>query len=140
MKKKILVSACLLGTNCRYKGDSCKNEKVLALEKEYDIIPICPEVLGGLSTPRDPAERLNGKVVSSAGKDVTMEYQKGANIALETARLNNVEFCVLKAKSPSCGKGIIYDGTFTGGKVEGNGVAAELLIKNGFKVLTEDEL
>lgn len=138
--KKILVSACLFGENCRYKGDNQKNDKVLALAKDYELIPVCPEQMGGLSTPRNPAERVGDKIISSAGDDVTKEYLSGAEKALEIAKLNNVEFCVFKANSPSCGKGVIYDGTFTGVKTNGNGVTAELLIKNGFKVLTEDEI
>ncbi len=140
MKNKILVSACLLGINCRYKGDNCKNDKVIALEKEYEIIAVCPEQMGGLDTPRNPAERVGDKIISSTGDDVTSEYKKGAEYALKLAKENNVEFCVFKANSPSCGKGVIYDGTFTGGKVSGNGVTAELLQMNGFKVLTENEL
>lgn len=139
-KKNILVSACLIGKDCRYKGDNCKCDKLLELESKYNLIPVCPEQLGGLSTPRDPAERVKDKVISSKGKDVTAEYNKGAEIALETARANNVEFCVLKSRSPSCGKGVIYDGTFTGGKIAGNGVTTDLLIKNGYRVLTEEDL
>ncbi len=138
--RKILVSACLFGNDCRYKGDNCKNEKLLELGKKYELIPVCPEQLGGLSTPRNPAERVGDKVISSVGDDVTKEYKKGAEIALAFAKENDVEFCVLKAKSPSCGKGIIYDGTFSGGKVAGNGVTTQLLEANGFKVYTEDEI
>lgn len=137
---KILVSKCLLGYNCRYKGDGCLSEKVAALAKDYELIPVCPEQEGGLSTPRNPAERVGNKIISSAGVDVTKEYTKGANIALELAKQNNIEFAVLKANSPSCGKGIIYDGTFSGNKVPGNGVTAELLMKNGFRVITENDL
>lgn len=137
---KILVSKCLLGYNCRYKGDGCLHEKVAALAKDNELIPVCPEQEGGLSTPRNPAERVNDKIISSAGVDVTKEYMKGANIALALAKENKVDFAVLKANSPSCGKGIIYDGTFTGNKIPGNGVTAELLMNNGFKVLTENDL
>ncbi len=138
--KKILVSACLFGNNCRYKGDNCKNEKVLALGKEYELIPICPEQMGGLSTPRNPAERVGDKIISSAGVDVSKEYRAGAELALKLAKENDVEFCVLKANSPSCGKGTIYDGTFSGGKINGNGVTTELLEANGFKVYTENDI
>lgn len=138
--KKILVSACLFGNNCRYKGDNCKNEKVLALGKEYELIPICPEQMGGLSTPRNPAERVGDKIISSAGVDVSKEYRAGAELALKLAKENDVEFCVLKANSPSCGKGTIYDGTFSGEKINGNGVTTELLEANGFKVYTENDI
>ena len=117
--KKILVSACLYGNVCRYKGDSCFNEKVSALGQDNVLIPVCPEQLGG---------------------DVTGEYTRGAKFAVEIAKANNVDFCVMKANSPSCGKGVIYDGTFTGGKTSGNGLTTEMLLKEGFKVFTEDEI
>ena len=137
---KILVSKCLLGYNCRYKGDNCINSKVLELAKENEIIGVCPEVEGGLPTPRDPSERVADRVFSKAGKDVTQEYEKGAEIALKLAQDNNVDLVIFKAKSPSCGCGIIYDGTFSGNKIPGNGVATELLLKNGFRVITEENL
>lgn len=137
---KILVSKCLLGINCRYKGDNCFNEKIAALAKDNELIGVCPEVEGGLSTPRNPSEIVNDKVISSAGKDVTAEYKKGAEIALKLAQDNKVDLVIFKAKSPSCGKGLIYDGTFTGNKIPGNGIAAQLLIDNGFKVITEEDL
>lgn len=137
---KILVSRCLLGENCRYKGDNCKNQKVLALGKEHELIGVCPEVDGGLSTPRLPAERVGDKVVASDGRDVTKEYLLGANLALQKAKENCVDFCVFKAKSPSCGCGLIYDGTFGGRLVEGNGVTSELFLKNGYTVKTEETL
>ena len=137
---KILVSKCLLGENCRYKGDNCKSDKVLAYLEGHEIIPICPEQAGGLPTPRDPGERVGNKVISNKGKDITAEYQKGAEIALKLAQDNKVDLVIFKAKSPSCGKGLIYDGTFTGNKIPGNGVAAELLLANGFKVITDEEI
>lgn len=138
--KKILVSACLLGENCRYKGDNCKNDKVLALLKDAELIPVCPEALGGLPTPRLPGEIVGDKVLSSNGDDVTEQYARGAQIALDIAKKNAVSACVLKANSPSCGKGRIYDGTFSGTKTEGNGITARLLLAEGFKVITEEEL
>ena len=137
---KILVSKCLLGENCRYKGDNCKSDKVLAYLEGHEIIPICPEQAGGLPTPRDPSEIVGDKVISKAGKDVTYEYKKGASIALKLAQENNVDLVLFKAKSPSCGSGLIYDGTFSGNKIPGNGIAADLLIKNGFKVISEEDL
>ena len=137
---KILVSRCLLGDNCRYKGDNCKSDKVLAYCEGHEIIPVCPEVAGGLPTPRDPGERVGNKVISNKGKDITAEYQKGAEIALKLAQDNKVDLVIFKAKSPSCGCGLIYDGTFSGNKIPGNGVAAELLLKNGFKVITEEDI
>ena len=137
---KILVSRCLLGENCRYKGDTCRNEKVLALKGEHELIGVCPEVMGGLSTPRAPSERVGDKVLSSEGKDVTENYRAGAEAALEIAKREKVDYCIFKAKSPSCGCGRIYDGTFSGKLVEGNGVTSELLLKNGFCVKTEETL
>ena len=136
----ILASSCLLGLECRYKGDGKKCEKLVELGKDNTIIGVCPEQMGGLSTPRNPAEIVGNKVISSAGKDVTFEYTKGAESALALAKLAHVDFAVLKANSPSCGKGLIYDGTFTGNKVEGNGVTVDLLEANGIPVFTEDEL
>lgn len=138
--KKILVSACLFGNNCRYKGDNCLSEKLLDLGKDNVLIPVCPEQLGGLPTPRHPAERVGEKIISDIGVDVTEEYNRGANLAVEIAKANAVDYCVLKANSPSCGKGVIYDGTFTGGKREGNGVTVDKLLAEGFTVVTENEL
>ncbi len=135
----ILVSSCLLGCNCRYKGDGCRNERVLKLKDKHILIPVCPEQMGGLETPRNPSERVNDKVLSNAGRDVTEQFRKGAETALFLAQLNRVDFAVFKANSPSCGKGIIYDGTFTGGKKEGNGMTTDLLLENGIPVYTEDE-
>lgn len=136
----ILVSSCLLGCACRYKGDDCKNERILALTKEHVLLGVCPEQMGGLETPRAPSEIVGDKVMSNAGRDVTAEYRKGAEAALYLAQLNRADFAILKAKSPSCGKGLIYDGTFSGSKVPGNGVTAALLLENGIPVYTEEEL
>ena len=113
----ILASSCLLGCECRYKGDGCKCDALIKLAESNTIIGVCPEQMGGLPTPRDPAERQGDKVISCAGKDVTKAYTKGAETALYFAKLNHVDFAVMKAKSPSCGKGLIYDGTFTGNKI-----------------------
>lgn len=137
---KIIVSGCLFGCDCRYKGDNCKCEELLALADEHILIPVCPEQMGGLSTPRDPAEIVGDKVISNHGKDVTYEYTKGAETALHVAKVNNADAVVLKANSPSCGKGIIYDGTFTGNKIEGNGIAAKMFLDAGFSVFTENEI
>lgn len=138
--KKILVSACLFGNDCRYKGDNCYNKKIAELSKKAILIPVCPEQLGGLSTPRNPAERVNDRIISNSGVDVTVEYTRGADLTVEIAKANSVDYCVLKSNSPSCGKGIIYDGSFTGKKTYGNGLTAEKLLKEGFIVLTEDEI
>ncbi len=137
---KIIVSACLLGCDCRYKGDNCKNERIINLSKEHTIIPVCPEQMGGLSTPRDPSEIVGDQFISNKGKDVTKEYTKGAHMALNIAKLNNAKIAILKYKSPSCSKGMIYDGTFSGRLIKGNGITADLFIKNGIDVYTEDEI
>lgn len=138
--EKILVSRCLLGENCTYRGDSNFCEKALALSEKYELIPVCPEEDGGLPTPRDPSERAGDKVISKTGKDVTAEFEKGAEIALKIALENGVKLAVMKARSPSCGSGVIYDGTFTGTKINGDGVAAEALKKHGIQVITEEEI
>lgn len=135
----ILISACLLGGKCRYDGKD-KNKIDLSVLEGYNLFPICPEVDGGLSVPRPPAERVGPYIINNEGKDVTAEYTRGAEIALKTALENNCKIAILKAKSPSCGKGQIYDGTFSRTLVDGNGVTAELLQKNGITVYTEYEI
>ncbi len=136
----VLVSACLLGLRCRYNAEPVANERVLALAKTHTLIPVCPEQLGGLSTPRPPAERLGERVVSNNGTDVTSAFFRGAEETLLLARILGCKTAILKARSPSCGHGRIYDGSFTGKLIPGSGVTAELLAKNGIRVYTEDEL
>ena len=138
--EKILVSACLLGINCKYDGNNNKNDKVLEYIKDKEVIPICPEIMGGLSTPRIPSEILNDKVVDSEGLDVTDNFKKGANEVLYLAKLFNVKKAILKAKSPSCGVGEIYDGTFTHTKISGDGMTTRLLKENNIEVITELDL
>ena len=140
MKEKILVSACLLGIDCKYSGGNNLNEKVLEYIKDYEVIPVCPEIMGGLSTPRPPSERIGDKVLNNQGTNVTNEYTKGALETLKLAKLFNVKKALLKAKSPSCGKGKVYDGTFTSTLIEGNGVTVDLLESNGIEVISEQEL
>jgi len=136
----VLVSACLLGLRCRYNAEPVANERVLALAKTHTLIPVCPEQLGGLSTPRPPAERLGERVVSNDGTDVTSAFVRGAEETLLLARTLGCKTAILKARSPSCGHGRIYDGLFSGTLIPGSGVTAELLAKNGIRVFTEDEL
>ena len=136
----ILVSACLLGEACRYDGKSKGDERVIALSKEHNLIPVCPERDGGLSIPRDPCERIGDKVLTKEGKDCTKEYRKGAEIALDLRKKHSCKYAVLKLNSPSCGCRGIYDGSFTRNLIENKkGVAAELLSENGIVVLGEDE-
>ena len=140
--KTLLISRCLLGDNCRYDGKSkpLPDETLQALRERYELIPVCPEVLGGLPTPRTPSERQGSRVVMKTGADVTEEYRRGAEAALQAAQENQVCAAVLKERSPSCGKGKIYDGTFTGTLTEDNGVTAEMLIDAGFAVYGESEI
>jgi len=140
MKEKILVSACLLGVDCKYNGGNNYNDKVIEYLKDKEVIPICPEIMGGLSTPRPPSERVEDKVINNQNIDVTQEYTKGAEQSLKLAKLFNVKKALLKAKSPSCGNGKIYDGTFTGTLIEGKGLTTELLETNDIKVITEQDL
>ena len=137
--ENLLISACLLGFECKYSGGSNKlsDEEIALLKKEYRLIPVCPETAGGLPVPRDPSERLGDKVVSSKGKDVTAEFVKGAETALYLARRYGCKKALLKRNSPSCGGEYIYDGTFSGVLVPGEGVAAELLRREGLEILGE---
>ena len=137
---RLLVSACLLGVMCRYDGQSRPDEKVLALLKNHVLVPVCPEQLGGLSTPRCPCEIQGDRVMSRDGDDRTAEYEKGAQEALRLCRLFSCEAAVLKAKSPSCGLGCVYDGTFSGTLRPGDGVTAGLLKNSGVPVYTEKNL
>ena len=140
MKKNILVSACLLGTACRYDGKSKPCERVIALSNTYNLIPICPEVMGGLPTPRVPSEICGDRVMMKDGRDVTENYNRGAKQALEIARENECTIAILKEKSPSCGSGLIHNGLFDGGLVTGDGITTRLLKKEGIRVLGESEI
>ncbi|MBN2067283.1 MAG: DUF523 domain-containing protein [Candidatus Diapherotrites archaeon] len=135
-----LVSACLAGFNVRHDAGNKANKKVMELVKRGEAIPICPEQIAGFSTPREAREIKEGRVLTKTGEDVTGQLQKGAEKVLQMAKELGVKEVIFKAKSPSCGKGKVYDGTFSGKLVEGNGIATELLLKNGVKVLTEGEL
>lgn len=138
----ILVSHCFLGEPCRYDGASRLDKMVLELHRAgHNLIPVCPEVLGGLDVPRSPAElQPDGRVLTRDGQDVTAQYQAGAERTLELARENGCTLAILKARSPSCGCGEVYDGTFTGSVTPGWGVAARLLRDNGVEVMDEEHL
>ena len=136
----ILVSACLLGVNCKYNGNNNYNEDVLKLKKYFNIIPVCPEVFGGLPTPRTPSEICGDRVVSKDGVDVTTAFTDGAEKTLYIAREKNCPAALLKERSPSCGCGKIYDGSFTSNLVDGNGITAELLINNDICVFGEGQI
>lgn len=135
--ENILVSACLLGVSCRYDGKSKPNENVTALKDRYNIIPVCPEIMGGLPTPRTASEIQGSQVVMGDGTNVTKEYRKGAEEVLRLCRLFGCKRAVLKEKSPSCGCGKVYDGTFSGKLIDGNGITAKLLMENGIEVFGE---
>ena len=135
----ILVSACLLGCPCRYDGTAKADPRVLALMERHTLIPVCPEQLRGLPTPRLPSERREGGVFDRGGKDVTVQYRQGAEEVLRLARLYGCTHAVLKERSPSCGSGQIYNGSFSHVLVPGSGVAAELLAQNGITVLGESQ-
>lgn len=135
-KEKILVSSCLLGLNCKYDGGNNYSNEIDEFLKDYDVIPICPEIMGGLPTPRIASERLGDKVITKDGKDVTEQYKKGAEETLFLAKKYDVKKALLKLRSPSCGSEKIYDGTFTHTVIDGDGVTAELLKNNGIEIIT----
>lgn len=136
----ILISACLMGINCRYNGKSEMIKELEELKAKYNLIPICPEIYGGLKTPRNPAERVEDKVLTNNGEDVTENYVKGAKEILKLAKFYNCKYAILKERSPSCGFGRIYDGTFSKTTKDGNGVTADLLAKNGVKIIGESKI
>jgi uncharacterized protein YbbK (DUF523 family) len=133
--ENILISSCLMGLYCRYNGELVQVKNIKALMNKYHLIPICPEIMGGMGTPRNPSERKGSKVFDSSGKDVTEYFEMGASETLKLAKLYNCKYAILKERSPSCGYGKIYDGNFTGKLIIGNGVTADLLSANGIKVL-----
>ena len=136
---KILISACLLGACCRYDGASKAHPLAALLAERHTLVPVCPEQLGGLPTPRPPAERRGGRVVTQSG-DVTEQYLRGAEETLELCKLLGCEAAVLKERSPSCGRGQVYDGTFSGTLTAGDGVTAELLAAHGILVYGESQI
>jgi len=145
----ILVSSCLAGLEVRYNGTHCLDLKISQLIEEHKAIPVCPELLGGFSTPREPAEIIGGngedvldgkaKVIERSGRDVTELYIKGAYTTLKKAIDNNASVVVLKEYSPSCGSSLIYNGEFIGKKIAGNGVTTALLLRNGIRVISEEQ-
>lgn len=137
---KILVSACLLGTNCKYNGGNNLNQSVLVFIEGHEVIGICPEQLGGLSTPRLPAEIVDGVVTNKEGVSVDNEFRKGAQEALAVALENKVDLAILQSRSPSCGVKEIYDGSFSGKKIKGQGVFAKLLSARGIKVIDAEDV
>ena len=136
-----MVSACIVGISCRYDGKNTLDDKLLELLREGKAIPLCPELLGGLPTPRESCEIVTAedgtrRVMGRSGADFTNAYREGARKTLEICKIANIKKAILQDRSPSCGYGRIYDGTHTGGFAEGNGITADLLIKNGIEVFT----
>jgi uncharacterized protein YbbK (DUF523 family) len=146
----VLISACLLGVDCKYNGGNNQTKLCFEELKDVTFIPVCPEQLGGLSTPRLPSEIIDGdgndvldgkaRVLNNKGEDVTRHFSKGAEETLRLAKLYNCEAAVLKQRSPSCGSSLIYDGSFKGKIKDGDGVTAALLKRNGIKVYSEENL
>ena len=137
---KVGVSACLVGKNTKYDGGNNYNKYVMEFLKDKDVILICPEVFGGLPTPRIPSEQINDKVINSKNEDVTKQFNDGALISLKKLQEENVTVLILKERSPSCGYKKIYDGTFSKTIIDGNGVFASLTLKNGFTIYTESDI
>ncbi len=139
-KPKILISSCLLGLPARYNGERQAHPMIEALEEKYELIAVCPETLGGLEIPRPPAELIRRRVVDREGRDVTYEYETGAQRVLDIAKGLSIRTALLKERSPSCGHSWIHDGTFTGGMVEGDGICARLLMENGIRIFGESQI
>ncbi len=136
---KIIVSACLAGLNCRYDGAAKPCEKVMALVAEGRAVPVCPEQMGGLPTPRQSSERVGERVLRKDGVDVTAEFIRGAEESLKLTKMIDATEAILKSKSPSCGSNLIYDGTFSGTLIPGDGIFTAMCKANGITVKTEDE-
>ena len=137
---KIMISACLTGENCKYNGGNNRNEKVMRLMTENEVLTVCPEQMGGLPTPRVPSEIIEGVVTARDGRIVDSQFRAGAAKCLEIARNEQPDLIVLQSRSPSCGVRQRYDGTFTGTLTDGAGVTAQLLLENGFRCMDVEDL
>ena len=137
---KIMVSACLLGENCKYDGGNNRNEALLRALAGHQVIPVCPEVAGGLPVPRIPVEMVGGRAVNRNGEEVEEAFRRGAEKTLEIAEREQPDLIILQSRSPSCGVNEIYDGTFTGRKIPGHGVFAAMALRAGFKVIDSEDL
>lgn len=137
---KILISACLLGENCKYSGGNNRNPRVLRFVQGHELVPVCPEVLGGLPTPRPPAEIVEGRVCNCAGQCVDEAFRLGAQRALQAALDAGASLAILQSRSPSCGVKQIYDGSFRGRLIAGQGVFAKLLTEQGFSVIDAEDV
>lgn len=139
---KLLISACLLGISCRYDGKTMglDADRIRELNTKFELVPVCPEVFGGLATPRKPCELCGGQVLTEDGDNLTPSYVHGAEEALKLAEMLDCKTALLKANSPSCGSGTIYDGTFSHTVIVGNGITARLLKEHGITVYTEQQI
>ena len=135
-----ICSACLLGLDCRYDGENSFNERIVELAKREILIPVCPEQLGGLPTPREPVEVKDGRALTKSGRDVTENLESGAKQVLKLVELFDIKEAIMKQGSPSCGCGRVYDGSFSGKLIEGDGITTALLKKNGVRVISDDEV
>ena len=137
--ENLLVSACLLGFNCKYNGgnNALPAEALEKLRRQYRLIPVCPETAGGLPVPREPSERRGERVINRAGQDVTAEFQKGAELAAALVRRFQIRKALLKSNSPSCGSGSIYDGSFSGTLTVGDGVTSEYIKCEGIETVSD---
>ena len=137
---KIMISACLAGENCKYDGGNNRNEALLEILAGHDIIPVCPEVAGGLPVPRLPVELVNGRAVNRDSTDMDSAFRKGAEKTLKIAEREKPDLIILQSRSPSCGVNEIYDGSFTGKKIPGHGIFAGMAISAGYKVIDVEDL
>ncbi|WP_304152189.1 DUF523 domain-containing protein [Finegoldia magna] len=140
--QNVLISACLLGVDCKYNGSNNKldDEIIHSLKEKYNLIPVCPEIMGGMPTPRNPVEITDGKVFDYDGEEFTKEFEKGSEEVLKLAKLYNSSIAILKENSPSCGSNYIYDGTFNHQKIKGMGIAAHKLSKENIKLFSEENV
>ncbi|MBP3398128.1 MAG: DUF523 domain-containing protein [Erysipelotrichaceae bacterium] len=138
--EKLMISACLMGINCRYDGGNTKLAQLDELKQCYELIPVCPETLAGLPCPRFPIEIVGDRVLNNQQEDVTEVFHRGADCAMELWKASGCPKVLLQSRSPSCGKGIIYDGTFTGKKISGNGIFAQKLIDAQAEIYSELEI
>ncbi|OXZ33873.1 DUF523 domain-containing protein [Finegoldia magna] len=140
--QNVLISACLLGVDCKYNGSNNKldDEIIHSLKEKYNLIPVCPEIMGGMPTPRNPVEITDGKVFDNDGVEFTKEFEKGSEEVVKLAKLYDTTIAILKENSPSCGSNYIYDGTFNHQKIKGKGIAAHKLSKENIKLFTEENV
>lgn len=137
---RVLVSACLLGRNCKYSGGNNRNERVIDFLKDKEIVEVCPEVLGGLSTPRPPAELVDGTVMNINGENVNEEFRHGVELAMRQVEKEGIDLAILQSRSPTCGVKQIYDGSFSGRLVAGQGLLAQALIDAGYTVVDAEDI